>query len=91
MIIRVRRLVEERCDKREFEHERNITKMIKCCVGLCLCSLRVYTCAMHENYVDVLVESGWYHSRRVRKGKSNEKRKEGKKLFEGKEHLFAFL
>ena len=34
VIIRVRRLVEEKSDKRENGHERNTMKWIECCVGL---------------------------------------------------------
>ena len=69
-------------------------KWIECCAGLDSCSLRVYTCAMRENYVDLIIVSWWWHSKREsgkeRVGKGNEKRK-GEKWFEGKECLFAFV
>ena len=52
VMIRVKRLVEEICDKREFEHERNTMKMIECCVALGLCSLWMCTCAVHDKDVE---------------------------------------
>ena len=56
----------------------------------------MYTCAMHDKGVDLLIESGWWHSRREA-GKERvwkeEKRREkkGKSGLREKEHLFAFV
>ena len=45
-----------------------------------------------KNDVDLVIESGWWYSRRESgKGRVWGKGKEGKKWFEGKERLFAFV
>ena len=70
-------------------------KWIEFCVGLDSCSLRVYTCAMRENYIDLIIVSWWWHSKREsgkeRVWEKGKKGKEGGKWFEGKERLFAFV
>ena len=59
-----------------------------------LCSLRMCTCAVDNKRVDLVIESGWWHSRRE-SGRERvwkrEEGKEGEKWFEGKERLFAFV
>ena len=87
-------VVEERCDKRGFEHERNTMKWIECCVSLCLCSLWMCTCIVHEKDTS----NEWYRVDGDTAGESRERkvfgkekrRKEGKRGLR-KERLFAFL
>ena len=68
---------------------------IWCCVALGLCSLWTYTCAVSNKRVDLVIESGCWHSRRESgKERVGEREKKGKERESGlreKECLFAFV
>ena len=56
-----------------------------------LCSLRMCTCAVDNKRVDLVIESGWWHSRRESGKKEFGKEKKGKKGKSGLREKSVFL
>ena len=70
-------------------------KWKRCCVGLGLCSLWVCTCVVDEN-ARCFGDREWMVAQQESEemkelGKEKRRGKKGKKWFEGKECLFAFV